>query len=115
MPEEERSTGDVTRDVISQRVYSAIEESGADVLSWQPITTDEAWQEVAAPLGWDDFDRNSLPGGLIVRPIKNKFSQEVIAVAFVGLKDLSRPKDWKIGAIGFKGGMITLGNFSNKI
>ena len=104
-----------SKDPISLRVYSAIQVSGVDLLSWQPITVDEAWQEVAAPLGWSDFDRDSLPGGLVVRPITNKFSNEVIAVTFVGLKDLDRPRGWKTGAIGFKGGMITLGNFPNRI
>src|SRR3990167_736382 len=104
-----------SKDPISLRVYSAIQESGLNVLLWQPITTDEAWEEVAGALGWSEYEMNKLPGGLVVRPIKNKLSQDVIAVTFVGLKDLSRPMGWKTGAIGFKGGMITLGNFPNRI
>jgi hypothetical protein len=40
---------------------------------------------------------------------------KLVAVAFIGLKNLDRPKGWKIGFCGLNGGLLTLGIFPNKI
>lgn len=105
-------------DPIGRRITRALVESGVSIFNFGPVTVEDAWKLVASSqAGWDHYidDRQSLPGGLTERPIKNPFSHQTVAWTFIGLKNLDRPDGWRKGLIGFSGAILPLGYFPNKI
>lgn len=104
------------KDIIAKRIYDSIELSGSIPFHWDAVTPEEAWNQVARPMKWDDYlqNREDLPGGLIEREIALA-NGKLVAIAFIGLKDLGRPKGFRVGAMGLKGALMTLGTFPNKI
>lgn len=104
------------KDAIAKRIWDSIETSGSNPFHWDAVTSDEAWKQVADAMHWGDFlqDRHKLPGGLIEREMMLA-NGKLVAVAFIGLKDLDRPKGYRIGALGLKGALMTLSTFPNKI
>lgn len=106
------------KDKIGKRIYAAIEMNGDKVFSWDSVTDEEAWQQVASFLpGWSSYlsNKENFPGGLIERHIINNLTKTQIGVAFIGLKDFDRPDGFRSGGVGLNGAMMGLGYFPNKI
>ena len=105
-------------DSVGRRIKSIIIKSKSIALFSDPVTYDEAWYQAASGVSeWSDFlkDRSMMPGGLLERAIFKLSNNRMVAVAFIGLKNLDRPDGWRKGMIGLNGAVITLGIFPNKI
>lgn len=104
------------KDLIDLRIDSLLRQLGNKVNFWEEANVEEAWKLAANSYhGWDHYleNRNELPGGLIERPVMA--GKKTIGWAFIGRKDLDRPRGWKYGIVGFNGAIASLGNFPNKI
>ncbi len=105
------------KDFVAKRIWDSISLSGSLPYGWDAVTHDEAWQQTVDCYGeWSNYleDRQNLPGGLIERELILA-DGKLVAVAFIGLKNLDRPDGWKTGFLGSNNAVLTLGNFPNKI
>lgn len=91
-------------------IRRAVRESGVNIDFLEPVTREEAWEQVIDPLGWRDFLADK---GLILTSeinVRNR-REEIVGVAFFGPKVPADPSRGNTGAIGMKGGPIMLGDF----
>lgn len=104
------------KNLIDLRIDSLLKQLGNRVNFWEEANIEEAWKLAANSYhGWDHYSENrkELPGGLIERPVMA--GKKTIGWAFIGRKDLDKPRGWKYGIVGFNGMLSPLGNFPNKI
>ncbi len=93
----------------NNKIHRALKESGVNIGSLKPVTYEEAWDNVAEPLGWKAF---SDAGGLVlISDKKLRRGDDLVGIAFLGPKVPANPSFGKTGAIGIKGGFIGLGDF----
>lgn len=98
-------------ELAKKRCIEAISASGIKIESMEMVTRNEALKHIYEAFGWQNFIEN---GGLEWHYYEGSLTnkrKELIGLAVVGPKDPVNPKRGKIGAIGIKGGFISLGNF----
>jgi len=75
------------------------------------VTREEALKHVADAFGWQDFiEKGGLEWHYYEGSLKNR-KNELIGIAVVGPRNPINPRKGKVGAIGIKGGFISLGHF----